>query len=151
MGEELTLDENKELSQHNLAFFVGLILILLCNNWYQEKRVISEVIRRHLVKRQQTQLQEYFATSSDCKIVIDENFEIQTSNEAAESLFRQVGQFEVSLTTKLFTLCDETFSLMKFSVKDLITDLNRTDITISLEKPKDDSNSLTCQFFVLKL
>lgn len=75
---------------------ISLVLLLCAYTWYTQKDIIEQVIKNHMISRQQTQLQEFFCVQEDPVFFIDpETKEILFSNEPTIALFKNVGSSNI--------------------------------------------------------
>lgn len=97
--------------------YAGLIILFCVHTWFVQKDLITVAIKNHMIKRQQTQLHQYFTDQLDLTFILSEKGEILFMNATAKKLFETLKVDQPDGSELVFSKHegDETF----LSLKDL--------------------------------
>jgi transcriptional regulator with PAS, ATPase and Fis domain len=84
--------------------FIGLQLMFIGHTYLVQKDLITYAIKNHMIRRQQTQLKQFFGSVEDPTFILDKSGELIWSNAAASRLYRGSGQLDVQLTSQIYTV-----------------------------------------------
>ena len=84
-GEPLTRADNIAIFGQRLVVFIGAELLIVYNNYLAQRDLITQVIKTHMTRQQQTMLRSFFKHSND-PILVVLNSKVLYANEAAKAL-----------------------------------------------------------------
>ena len=107
----MPLSETIAICIQRLVVFIGVEVLIVYNNYTQQRALITQVIKTHMTQKQQALLRDYFEKSQDPVFVIFGTL-ILFVNKSAKALFKTGNIAQLESSSKLFRVYEESLDFV---------------------------------------